>query len=173
MSHRITIRNAGVDDVDAIYALLQPFVEKDIILARDRDNIFQHLQEFLVADYDAEVCGVVAVHIYGENLAEVRSLVVSPGFQKHGIGRLLVEGCEQWLAALGVARVFALTYVTLFFERMGYRVVSRESLPHKVWTVCVHCARFADCNEVAVEKRLSDAPIKPMRIPPMIEVDEA
>ncbi|PIW46692.1 MAG: GNAT family N-acetyltransferase [Zetaproteobacteria bacterium CG12_big_fil_rev_8_21_14_0_65_54_13] len=173
MSHRISIRNAGVDDVEAIYALLQPFVVKNIILARDRDNIYQHLQEFLVADYDGELCGVVAVHIYGENLAEVRSLVVSPAYQKHGIGRLLVEGCEQWLAALGVARVFALTYVTAFFERMGYAVVSRESLPHKVWTVCVHCARFADCDEVAVEKRLSDAPIKPMRISPIIEINKA
>ncbi|WP_018294921.1 N-acetyltransferase [Mariprofundus ferrooxydans] len=173
MSHRISVRNAGVDDVEAIYTLLQPFVVKNIILARDRDNIFQHLQEFLVADYDGELCGVVAVHIYGENLAEVRSLVVSPTHQKHGIGRLLVEGCEQWLAALGVARVFALTYVTGFFERMGYAVVSRESLPHKVWTVCVHCTRFADCDEVAVEKRLSDAPIKPMRILPIIEINEA
>jgi len=173
MTHRISIRNAGVDDVEAIYTLLQPFIERDIILARDRDNIFQHLQEFLVADYDDVLCGVVAVHIYGENLAEIRSLVVSPAFQKHGVGRLLVEGCEQWLAALGVARVFALTYVTGFFERMGYGVVARATLPHKVWTVCVHCARFADCDEVAVDKRLSDAPIKPMRMLPIIEVNEA
>jgi len=173
MSHRISVRNAGVDDVDTIYALLQPYVVKDIILARDRDNIFQHLQEFLVADYDGVLAGVVAVHIYGENLAEIRSLVVAPVFQKHGIGRLMVEGCEQWLAALGVVRVFALTYVTGFFERSGYSVVSRESLPHKVWTVCVHCTRFSDCDEVAVEKRLSDAPIKPMCMLPIIESNEA
>jgi len=173
MSHRISVRNAAVDDVERIYTLLQPFAEKDIILARTRDNIFQHLQEFLVADYDGELSGVVAVHIYGENLAEIRSLVVAPAYQKHGIGRLLVEGCEQWLTALGVAKVFALTYMTAFFERMGYQVVSRESLPHKVWTVCVHCSRFADCDEVAVKKRLSDAPIKPMHTVPIIEIEES
>ncbi|TLS69251.1 N-acetyltransferase [Mariprofundus erugo] len=172
MTHRISVRNAAVDDVEAIYTLLEPFAEKNIILARDRDNLYQHLQEFLVAEYDGVLCGVVAVHIYGENLAEIRSLVVSPEFQKHGVGRLLVEGCEKWLAVLGVARVFALTYVTGFFERMGFAVVSRESLPQKVWTVCVHCARFADCDEIAVEKRLSDAPIQPMRILPILEIDE-
>ncbi len=152
----ISIRNAVVDDVEAIYQLLKPFAKKDIILQRNRDNIFQHLQEFLVAEYDGILAGVVCAHIYGRDLAEVRSLVVDPAYQQHGVGRLLVEGCEQWLAGMGVTRVFALTYVTGFFIRLGYRIVSKESLPHKIWTVCVHCSRFADCDEVAVEKQLSD-----------------
>ncbi len=171
MSHQIRVRSASVDDVDAIYSLLKPFADQDIILHRDKDNIFQHLQEFLVAEYDGELAGVVCAHVYGKNIAEVRSLVVNPDFQKHGIGRLLVEGCEQWLAGLGVAKVFALTYVTGFFNNLGYRVVSKESLPHKIWTVCVHCDRFADCDEVAVEKVLSDAPIEPMILIPIIEVE--
>jgi len=156
MSHHICVRSAVVDDVEAIYQLLKPFVKNDIILQRDRDNIFQHLQEFLVAEYDGSLAGVVCAHIYGKNLAEVRSLVVDPVCQKHGVGRLLVEGCEQWLAGMGVSKVFALTYVTDFFIKLGYRTVSKESLPHKIWTVCVHCSRFADCDEIAVEKQLSD-----------------
>jgi len=156
VNHHICIRNAVVDDVEAIYQLLKPFAKKDIILQRNRDNIFQHLQEFLVAEYDGILAGVVCAHIYGRNLAEVRSLVVDPAYQQHGVGCQLVEGCEQWLAGMGVTRVFALTYVTGFFIRLGYRIVSKESLPHKIWTVCVHCSRFADCDEVAVEKQLSD-----------------
>ena len=171
MSHRIRIRTAAAGDVEAILHLLKPFAEKNIILERDKDNVFQHLQEFLVAEYDGDLAGVVCVHIYGENLAEVRSLVVGPEYQKHGVGRLLVEGCEQWAAGLGVAKLFALTYVTGFFQKLGYRVVSKESLPHKVWTVCVHCARFADCDEIAVEKALSDTPIRPMVVVPIIEID--
>ncbi len=155
MSHQIVVRGALVDDVEAIYALLQPFASQQIILHRDRDNIFQHLQEFLVAEYDGRLAGVVCAHIYSESLAEIRSLVVNPNIQAHGVGRVLVGGCEQWLCGLGVTRVFALTYVTGFFVKQGYRIVSKESLPHKVWTVCVHCARFADCDEVAVEKALS------------------
>jgi len=152
--HQIHIRHATVDDVEAIYQLLLPYAERDIILLRDRDNIFQHLQEFLVADVGDKLAGVVCAHIYAENLAEVRSLAVDPARQQHGIGRLLVEACEQWLAGLGVSKIFALTYVTGFFTRQGYNIVSKESLPHKIWTVCVHCSRFADCDEVAVEKTL-------------------
>jgi len=171
MTHHIIVRNANASDVPHIHALLIPFADKDIILQRDEDNIFQHLQEFLVAECDGKIAGVVCAHIYGKNLAELRSLVVDPEYQKHGIGRLLVEGCERWVRDLGVAKVFALTYVTGFFTKLDYRIVSKESLPHKVWTVCVHCSRFAHCDEVAVEKILSDAPIMPMSILPIIELD--
>jgi len=172
MPHNISVRMAGVDDVDAIHTLLQPFSETDVILPRTRDNIFQHLQEFAVALFDEELVGVVAVHIYGSNLAEVRSLVVREDMHGRGIGRLLIEGCEKWAAQLGVACIFALTYVPEFFDKMGYQRVRRESLPHKVWTVCVHCSKFTDCDEVAVEKRLSTAPIEPMRMPPIIEIHQ-
>ncbi|MDQ6966622.1 MAG: N-acetyltransferase [Mariprofundaceae bacterium] len=172
MPHSISVRMAAVDDVDAIHALLSPFAETHIILPRTRDDLFQHLQEFLVAMYDGELVGVAAVHIYGSNLAEIRSLVVRPDMQCHGIGRVLIEGCEKWAMQLGVARIFALTYVPDFFGNLGYPRVQRESLPHKVWTVCVHCAKFTDCDEVAVEKRLSDEPIEPMRTLPIIEIHQ-
>ncbi len=154
MNHDIQIRSATVDDVEAIYQLLLPYAEEDIILLRDRDNIFQHLQEFLVAEFDGALAGAVCAHIYAENLAEVRSLVVDPVFQHHGVGRKLVEASEAHLSGLGVSKVFALTYVTDFFIRQGYSVVSKESLPHKIWTVCIHCSRFSHCDEVAVEKAL-------------------
>jgi len=172
MPHRIQVRVADVADVDAIAELLIPFAEQEIILPRSRDDIFQHLQEFVVACFDEDLAGVAAMHIYGSNLAEVRSLVVRKDMQRHGIGRLLVEACEQWGAGLGVACIFALTYVPEFFSRFGYEQVPKESLPHKIWTVCVHCSRFADCNEVAVQKRLSDVPIQPMRVVPILEVDQ-
>jgi len=164
---------AEVDDVDAIAALLKPFAEQEIILPRSNDDIFQHLQEFVVACFDGDLAGVAAMHIYGSNLAEVRSLVVCDDMQGRGIGRLLVEACETWGAGLGVACIFALTYVPEFFSRFGYEQVPKESLPHKVWTVCVHCSKFADCDEVAVQKRLSGVPIKPMRVVPILEVDQA
>ncbi len=172
MGDRIRIRAAETGDVDAIARLLLPLSRKEIILPRSRDEIFEHLQEFLVAERGDQLAGTAALHIYGENLGEIRSLAVAPSLQGHGIGRALVQGCEAWAKALGLARLFALTYVPGFFERLGFRRIAKESLPHKVWTVCVHCPRFAHCDEVAVEKRLSEAPIRPMRLAPILEVEE-
>jgi len=164
---------AEVADVNAVAELLMPFSKKNIILPRSHDDIFQHLQEFVLACFDGELAGVAAMHIYGSNLAEVRSLAVRDDMQERGIGRLLLEACEKWGADLGVACIFALTYVPEFFLRYGYARVPKESLPHKIWTVCIHCSKFADCDEVAVQKRLSDAPIKPMRLIPMMEIDQS
>jgi len=172
LTHHISIRAAEASDVDDIHRLLQPYSEQDIILPRSKDDIFQHLQEFIVAQYDGVFAGAAAMHIYASNLAEVRSLAVVAELQRHGIGRLLVEGCETWAAGLGVARIFALTYLPDFFVSMGYERVPKESLPHKIWTVCIHCDKFADCDETAVHKNLSDASVKPMRVIPIIESNQ-
>lgn len=172
MPHRIRVRAAEAHDVAAIHRLLVPFAEQHVLLPRSEDDIFQHLQEFLVAECDAEMAGTAAMHIYGSNLAEIRSLAVERRFQGLAVGRSLVAACERWAAGLGIAQLFALTYVPEFFFRLGYEQVAKECLPHKIWTVCVHCAKFADCDEVAVRKRLSDAPIEPMRLLPIVEVQQ-
>jgi len=155
MPHQVTIRAAKVSDVDAIEGLLCPYAQKKIVLKRSKDDIFQHLQEFIVAEYNGLLIGTAALHIYASHIAEVRSLVVSPDYQGMKLGQLLVEGCENRALQLGVDQVFALTYVDQFFLRMGYAVVLKESLPHKVWTVCIHCDKFSACDEVAVVKHLA------------------
>jgi len=172
MPHRIKVRSAEAGDAEAIHALLQPQADQRVILPRSLDDIFQHLQEFLVAEYDGRVAGAAALHVYTSTLAEIRSLVVDDSARHHGVGTLLVEGCEKWAAGLGISRLFALTYVTGFFLRQGYEEVSKETFPHKIWTVCVHCAKFADCDEVAVQKSLAEGPVKPMRLIPLIETEE-
>jgi len=155
MTQEIYIRPADVENVDAISTLLEPFAKAEIILPRTKDDIYQHLQEFTVAICDNCLLGTAAMHIYGSNLAEIRSLVVDAQHQGRGVGNLLVKDCEQRAASLGINSMFALTYVSGFFERMGYRKVAKESLPHKIWTVCIYCSRFSDCDEIAVQKALS------------------
>ncbi len=150
----IIIRQAQVQDVAHIYQLMLPFMLDKTLIMRDEDDIFEHLQEFVVALRDDELVGVSALHIYGSNLAEIRSLVVSPKAQRLSIGYKLVKACEGMGKELGVTRIFALTYIDKFFLAQGYAVVAKESLPQKVWTVCVHCPKFSHCDEIAVVKDL-------------------
>ena len=49
-----------------------------------------------------------------------------------------------------IKRVFALTYQVRFFERLGFRVVSMDLLPEKVWRDCVNCPFLDNCNETAM-----------------------
>jgi len=172
MTRRTLVRAAETGDVDNMYALLAPYAKEQVILQRNKDDLYQHLQEFVIAEYDGVLVGTAALHIYGSNIAEIRSLVVNPAYQGKRIGHLLVEGCEKMAMQLHVAKVFALTYVDHFFISMGYNVVPKESLPHKIWTVCVHCKKFGDCDEIAVEKRLSDARIEPMQVIPILDITD-
>ena len=44
----------------------------------------------------------------------------------------------------------ALTYVPEFFHKLEFRTVPKESLPEKVWGICVKCYKFNNCDETAV-----------------------
>ncbi len=166
MAHHTIIRHAEVRDVAAIAALLHPFAEKNIVLQRNQDDLFEHIQEFVIAEYDGVCMGTAALHVYASHIAEVRSLVVHPDYQGKHIGQMLVHACETTAAQLGVRTVFALTYVDRFFTRMDYQIVPKESLPHKVWTVCIHCEKFSACDEIAVVKQLSEVVC---HTPPLLE----
>ena len=90
------------------------------------------------------------MHICWEDLAEVRSLAVAAAYEGRGVGRHLVEACLDEARQLGLPRIFALTYKQAFFEKFGFRVVEKSELPHKVWGDCLKCAKFPDCDEIAM-----------------------
>ena len=89
-----------------------------------------------------------------------------------GVGRHIVDALIDEAITLGISKVFALTYETTFFVRSGFDVVEKETLPHKVWKDCTHCARFTHCDETPMarilipdEQRDSDHLLPPMPPP--------
>jgi len=46
--------------------------------------------------------------------------------------------------------LMALTYVPRFFHNIGFVTVGTDTLPEKVWSVCVKCYKYNRCDEVAV-----------------------
>jgi amino-acid N-acetyltransferase len=69
---------------------------------------------------------------------------------RRGIGTQLVESCISEAIVLGIGRVFALTYKPEFFEKLGFHIVDKAELPQKIWTDCLKCSKFPDCDEVAL-----------------------
>lgn len=149
------IRNATMSDVKPMYALLQNFANQGLLLGRSFSSLYDQLRDFKVCDSGSNdpggpVLGVCALHVCWENLAEIRSLAVAEQSQGGGIGRSLVESCLDEAEALGITRVFTLTYQPAFFERLGFRPIDKNELPHKVWSDCIQCPKFPDCNEEAL-----------------------
>jgi len=148
------IRSAGIKDVKPIYDLLQFFSAKELLLARSLSSLYDQLRDFKVYE-DPEVvpsgvAGVCALHVCWENLAEIRSLAVVEERQGRGVGSSLVRACLAEAGHFGINRVFTLTYQPDFFARLGFRRIDKGELPHKVWSDCIHCPKFPDCNEEAM-----------------------
>ena len=145
------IRPAVIDDVPQIHELLEEYASAGKLLPRPMSDVYRHLREFFVADAgDGLLVACGALEIFTEELGEVRSLVVRNDCKRHGVGRRMVLRIMDEARALGLRRLMALSYVPRFFEELGFAVVSKYTLPEKVWGVCVKCYKFNDCDETAL-----------------------
>jgi amino-acid N-acetyltransferase len=143
-------RPARLADLPALHRLIDGFASQGLMLGRTTTELCGRIREFLVADQDGTIHGCVAMHIYTESIAEVRSLAVAPERQGTGLGRCLVEGCLAEAAHWGLRRLICLTYQVAFFARLGFVRVDRSRFPDKVWSDCIRCPGFLDCREVAM-----------------------
>lgn len=146
-----TIRNARMDDVKTIHALLNHFATKGLLLGRSISSLYDHLRDFIViTDESGKIRGVSALQISWDNLAEIRSLAVDEAFQGQGLGAQLVQACLQEAQRLEIGQVFTLTYQAGFFRKQGFTDIDKRDLPHKIWSDCLHCHKFPDCDEEAL-----------------------
>jgi amino-acid N-acetyltransferase len=148
------IRKAKLNDIKEIQRLIKVYAPRGGILPRSLSELYDHLRDFFVFARNRKVIGICALHICWDDLAEIRSLAVEEDDQSKGIGATLVKACLEESKLLGVKRVFALTYQPKFFEGLGFERVDKTALPHKIWTDCLKCVKFPDCDETALVKEL-------------------
>jgi amino-acid N-acetyltransferase len=151
-----TVRKAVIRDVDTIQKMVNRLASEGAMLAIALSEIFEHIRDFWVVEKNGDLVGTCALHVIWEDLGEIRSLAVDPCCRDLGVGRALVEKCLEEAAGLHLRRVFALTYQEEFFQRMGFEVVNKDRLPHKVWRDCMKCTKFPNCDETAVMKVLEE-----------------
>jgi amino-acid N-acetyltransferase len=119
-----TIRSARTTDVLAITKIAQPLVEKRILLGKELVEIYESIQEFVVAEQDGVVIGFGALHVMWEDLAEVRTLAVQEGVKRKGVGAAMLKELLERAKNLGIHRVFCLTFEEGFFQAHGFEVIS-------------------------------------------------
>jgi amino-acid N-acetyltransferase len=149
------IRKAKIGDVKEIQQLVKLYSTRGNVLPRSLSDLYDHLRDFFVFVRNREVLGVCALHICWDDLAEIRSLVVREEARNVGIGVRLVKACLEESKGLGVKRVFALTYEPEFFGKLGFEKVDKAVLPHKIWTDCLKCVKFPDCDEEAMVRKVT------------------
>ena len=149
------IRKATIADVKAIQTLVNSYAEQGQMLLRSLNELYENLRDFSVFVEDGAIIGVCALHVSWDGLAEVRSLAVRHDRARRGIGAELVKRCLAEAKELGAVRVFVLTYQDTFFQKLGFIPVDKKELPHKIWTDCLNCVKFPNCDETSMIITLS------------------
>jgi amino-acid N-acetyltransferase len=116
----LVIRPAKTSDVKAIRELVDSYAAPGQMLAKETVTLYESVQEFIVAELDGKVVGCGALHTLWEDLAEVRTVAVEKSLHKQGIGHKILENIIERARAIGVKRIFCLTFQTEFFGRHGF-----------------------------------------------------
>jgi amino-acid N-acetyltransferase len=146
------IRGATLKDVKNIHRLIAEQAQSGHILARAMSELYSQVKDFIVSEEEGsgEIVGCGALQIVWEDLAEIRSLAVQTEYQGHGIGTALIEALLEESRQMGVSKVFVLTYRPELFQRLGFALMDKSLLPHKIWADCIRCTKFPECDEIAL-----------------------
>jgi len=113
------VRRARTADVTMIKSLVDGYAGR-VLLAKEIVTLYESVQEFLVAELDGEVVGCGALHVLWADLGEIRTVAVHPDALGRGVGHAIVAGLIDNARALGLARLFVLTFEKHFFGGHGF-----------------------------------------------------
>ncbi|HYO84561.1 MAG TPA: N-acetyltransferase [Bryobacteraceae bacterium] len=159
-SPAVTVRKASMLDIHPLLDLINGYAAQGVMLPRTEFEMSENIRDFTLAWSGDELVGCGALHFYTPTSGEVRSLAVNPHVKSRGVGRKILEALEREARDCGLHTIFAFTYVTGFFEKLGFVVVERGELPLKAWKDCLRCPKFSCCDETAVVKYLVENPVQ-------------
>ncbi len=150
----IVVRQATIDDVDAIKQLVDVFTKTGDLLPRSKREIMITVGDWVLAEADGVPVGIGSLLMYTPQLAEVRSLAVSDKVQGLGVGRKIVAELVALAKKRDVPTVFALTRAVGFFVKIGFEITEKERFPQKIYHACRICPLKDNCDETAVVMEL-------------------
>ncbi len=148
------IRKATVSDIPGIKNIIDHYARQEMMLQRSLSELYEFTRSFCVCEKDNEIIGCCALQVSWEDMAEILSFAVKPEYRDQGIGSRMVESCIEEAKGLGIRNVFTLTYAVPFFEKHGFDIIDKQLLPHKIWSACIKCPKFPNCDEIAMMKEI-------------------
>jgi amino-acid N-acetyltransferase len=148
------LRKASIKDIKKIHSIINTSASSGEMLPRSLGELYDNMRDYFVYEDKGKVLGTCALHICWEDLAEIRSLCVAESSRKKGIGRMLVEVCIEEAKQLNIPRIFLLTYQDMFFTKCGFILVDKKELPQKIWSDCIRCPKFPECDEIAMIRHI-------------------
>jgi amino-acid N-acetyltransferase len=126
------IRDMTLEDIPAVLNLMQPFVERGILLTRTQTIISAEYKDYIVFELDGGIRACAALHRYSDGQCEIAALAVNEAFANMGTGPKLLEFLIERAREEKAKSVFALTTQTSdWFEKSGFLPADISLLPEK------------------------------------------
>lgn len=155
-AHGIRVRKAVASDVPHIQRLITPYVQRRILLGKDNVTLYGSIQQFRIAEGpDGTPIGCGALAVFWDDIAEVRTLALDPAWIHKRVGHRMLEALEHDARALGIARIFCLTFEVDFFAGHGYLEIGEEVVSPDVY------AELVRSSDEGVAEFLDLARVKP------------
>jgi len=152
----ISLSKARLSDITSMQELVVEEVKDGIILNRTADEIATNIRSYILAKDGDRIIGYTALHIHSARLSEIRSLIVDSDYRGQSVGKRMVDYALKEAIELGLEEVLVLTYLPLFFEKLGFEEIAKEEIPEqKIWADCIKCIHFPVCNEVSLVYKIS------------------
>lgn len=133
----VHVRPALPRDVPTVRDLVEPYAQSRILLAKEWVGYYEAIQEFLVAEAEGvqqpTVVGCGALHVMWSDLAEIRTLAVHPTWRGRKVGHALLAALIERARALGLRRVFCLTFEVDFFTSHGFAPIDGTPVAPEVY----------------------------------------
>jgi amino-acid N-acetyltransferase len=143
-------REAKLPDAERIHELISAYSGDGTLLPRTFAEICENVRDFVVLEKGGRIVGCGALHLYGQHLAEIRSITVDPAEQGQGGGKRLVKALLDQAKTHRVTCICLFTRKPEFFSQMDFAMAQREDLPDKIHKDCFVCPRYHCCDEVAM-----------------------
>ena len=127
------IRPARTSDIKGIRQLIDSYAPQGRLLSKETVTLYESVQEFTVAIEGDKVVGCGALHVLWEDLAEVRTVAVAENLRGKGVGHQILDSIVARAQAIGVKRIFCLTFETKFFGRHGFEVIEGTPVEPEIY----------------------------------------
>lgn len=129
--HYEAVREASIEDVGGILALIKPLEDAGVLVPRSREQLELEIGLFDVMVRDGLVVACCALFPFAKNsMAEFSCVAVHPEYRRSGRAAALLARSEETARKLGIKKIFSLTtHTPHWFLEHGFAPGKLEDLP--------------------------------------------
>ena len=127
-----SIRAFHSRDLPDILRLMEPLMQKELLIRRTPEQIQQKKDDYSVLEIDGSIRACGALHDWGESQGEIAAIATDPNYTDLGLGSKIIGYLIEKARKTKLRRVFVLTTQSQdWFESLGFKEAPVDSLPEQ------------------------------------------